>query len=282
MGTRLGSRVALIDTEHGSASKYAGLFQFDTCFLDNFNPENYISAIKAAEGDGYDVVILDSMSHAWNGVGGALEMVDSAVARSKSSNSFAAWREVTPVHTALVEAILQSKCHIIATMRSKMEYVIEPNERGRMAPRKVGMAPIQREGMEYEFDVVGDLDLENRFAISKTRCPELNKAVIEKPGEQLAKTLMAWLSIGEKAEPGVPQPVVSVPPHGNNSVETPVRPNQTPALLRSDVIERLKKVSSQPDGLPRVKDAIKTVTGKDSFADVQEIDYPKLLAHLGA
>jgi hypothetical protein len=213
----LGRRVALVDTERGSASKYANLFSFDALNLSNFNPENYVGAIRAAEEAGYDVLVIDSLSHAWMGEGGALQMVDQAAKRSQSGNSFAAWRDVTPIHNKLVDAMLGCKCHLIVTMRSKTEWVVEKDERsGKSTPRKIGMAPIQRDGMEYEFDVVGDLDQAHNLIISKSRCPEVDSAVISKPGEDFAKTLLAWLGQGEapKATPVQPAeapPAVPVP-----------------------------------------------------------------------
>lgn len=200
-----GGKVAVIDSERGSASKYASIFDFDVLNLDEFAPETYIKAIKAAEDSGYAVCIIDSLTHAWSGSGGALEMVDQAVARSRSSNSFAAWREVTPVHNRLVDTMLRSRCHIITTMRTKTEYVIEEDQRGKKTPRKIGMAPIQRDGMEYEFDIVGDMDADNRLIISKTRCPELRRAVIETPGEEFARTILNWLTDGVEA-PEPPKP----------------------------------------------------------------------------
>ncbi len=115
-----GGRVAVIDSEHGSASKYADLFDFDVLELASFSPNDYTNAIKAAEG--YDVLIIDSLSHAWSGKNGALELVDKAAARSKSGNSFAAWREVTPLHNQMVEAIMEAKLHLIATLRSNGLY----------------------------------------------------------------------------------------------------------------------------------------------------------------
>lgn len=193
----LGSKIAVIDTERGSASKYAGSkFDFDVLELETFSPRTYVDAIHAAEAEGYDVIIIDSLSHAWMGTDGALEQVDKAAARTKG-NSFAAWRDVTPMHNGLVDAMLACKAHLIITMRAKTEYVLEEGKNGTKVPRKIGMAPIQRDGMEYEFDVVGDLDYDHRLVVTKTRCDELDGAVIVKPGEEFAATLARWLSDGE-------------------------------------------------------------------------------------
>lgn len=196
----LGGKVAVIDTEHGSASKYADRFEFDSVEPDSFSPDIYVEAIHAAEEAGYDVLIIDSLSHAWTGAGGILEIVDSKTRASKSGNAFATgWRDATPKHNAMIEAILACKCHVIATMRTKTEWVIEENQKGKKEPRRVGLAPVQRDGLEYEFDVVGDLDIDNNFAISKTRCPALSGKVITKPGESLAQLLAGWLSDGVEA-----------------------------------------------------------------------------------
>ena len=197
-----GGRLALVDTENASASKYADEFEFDVLELDApFHPDRFIEAIKGAESAGYDVLILDSLSHAWNGAGGLLEIVDQTAKRMKTSNTFAAWKDATPIQNRFVESIVRSKIHIIATMRSKQEYVIE-QVNGKSIPRKVGMAPIQRDAFEYEFDVVGDLDLEHNLIISKTRCRALDNAVIKHPGADLAQTLAEWLTDGAATPQG--------------------------------------------------------------------------------
>lgn len=192
----LGSKVALVDTEHGSASKYADRFAFDTLELDNFDPKNYIEAIHAAENAGYDVLAVDSLSHAWAGKGGALEIVDRIARKSQSGNKFTAWADVTPLQNELIDTILGARLHLICTMRSKTEYVLETNDRGKQVPRKVGIGPVQRDGVDYEFDVVGELDADNNLIVTKTRCADLTGQVIAKPGKPLADLLKAWLSDG--------------------------------------------------------------------------------------
>lgn len=204
----LANKIALVDTEHGSASKYADTFRFDTLQLNSFHPNHYIEAIDAAEQAGYELLILDSYSHAWAGKDGALELVDREAKKLQSGNKFAAWREVTPLHNNLIEKILSANLHVIATMRAKTEYSQERDDRGRTVIRKVGMGPIQRDQVEYEFDVVGELDQENNLVITKTRCKQLNGAVIPKPGENLATILKAWLTDGAPAivQPSTPEP----------------------------------------------------------------------------
>lgn len=192
-------RIAVIDSERGSASKYADIFDFDVMELDSFHPNTYIKAINEARG--YDVLLIDSLSHAWMGKDGALEQVDRVAARTQTKNSFTAWREVTPLHNALVEAILAFPGHVIVTMRSKSEYVMETNEKGKSMPVKVGLAPIQRDGIEFEFDLVADMNLDNTMVVTKTRDPQFRQAVVSTPTEQVGVDFAAWLNSGaEKPE----------------------------------------------------------------------------------
>jgi len=195
-----GGRLAVIDTERGSASKYVDAargLDFDTLELGWFSPAEYVHALAAAAKAGYPAVLIDSLSHAWMGKGGALEMVDVAAKKSKSGSSFNAWREVTPEHNMLVDALIQYPGDLIATIRAKTEYVLEEGGNGKKGtPRKVGMAPVQRDGLEYEFDVVADLDLEHNFVPSKSRCSAIVDRVWRRAGEEVAAELLRWLDDG--------------------------------------------------------------------------------------
>lgn len=198
--------IALIDSERGSGSLYAGVVcEFDVLELHTYEVERYIEAIETAGRAGFRCLIIDSLSHAWAGVGGLLERVDAITRRSKSGNSFTAWRDATPLHNRLVDTILAYPGHVIVTLRSKVEYVLEEDSKGKKTPTKKGMAPIQRDGLEYEFTVVMDMDTDNYAAVTKTRCPALQGKVIHQPGEALAQTLLAWLEDGEERAP-VPAP----------------------------------------------------------------------------
>lgn len=213
-------RIAVIDTERASASKYAGeVTEFDCLDLDHHSPKEYVDAIHDAGKAGYDCLVIDSLSHAWNGRGGALEQVDSASKRSQG-NSYVAWRDVTPQHNALVDAILTYPGHVIVTMRAKTEYVLETGKNGKQTPRKVGMAPIQRDGMEYEFDVVADMDLDHNMIVSKSRCSALADAVFTKPDVSVAHTLRAWLSDGVDAPAKPPVAVAEVRPEQAEHVDS--------------------------------------------------------------
>jgi hypothetical protein len=200
-GLANGGKIALIDTEHSSGSIYSDVVEFDACNLDSFEVENYIAAIEEAGREGYAVVIIDSLSHAWAGKGGILEFVDKAGKRG--GNNYTAWRDATPRHNQLIEAILGCPCHVICTLRSKVEHVIEKDGSGRTTVRKVGLQPVQREGMEYEFTVCGDITDQHELIITKTRAAWLKDEIIREPGEEFGRRLLAWLDEGEpvKHEP---------------------------------------------------------------------------------
>lgn len=197
-------RIALIDSEWNSALKYADEFDFDHLPLDSFSPDTYTEALALAEEEGYDVCIIDSLSHEWIGKDGALALVDQAAKRSQSNNQFFAWRDVTPMHNALIEAILRSKMHIIATLRLKPEYIIEPDGKGKLVPRKVGLAPVQREGLDYDFDIIAKMTRQHEMIIDETRCSELDGRIFKHPGAEVAEILARWLSTGaERPAPPV-------------------------------------------------------------------------------
>ncbi len=215
----LGGRTALIDTEHGSASKYANLFDFDVVALKEFSLDTYMKAIAAAGAAKYDVLVIDSLTHAWTGKGGALEQVDSIEERQKFTKG---WRTVSPLHTRLIDSMLSFPGHLITTMRTKMEYVLV-DKGGKQVPQKLGMAPVQREGMEYEFDVVVDLDLEGHVSISKSRCPTVNGPGRRDDVPDMGLRLKAWLTDGEPVPE--PKPTPPAPPASDWSTDgAPVSP----------------------------------------------------------
>ena len=195
LASTLGHKIAVIDTEHGSASKYADEFTFDTLQLTSFHPQRYVDAIEEAGRAGYDVLIIDSASHEWNGQDGCLELSEQAAARYKG-NKWAGWRDVTPLHNRFVEALLAAPLHLIVTYRSKMEYIQSEAGNGKTEIKKVGLAAIAREGAEYELDIVGELDLQHRMVVTKTRCTALADQVIDHPGEAFAGVVQRWLSDG--------------------------------------------------------------------------------------
>lgn len=192
----LGQKIAVIDTERGSASLYSHLVDFDVAEMEPpYTIAKYIKYLNAAEEAGYDVVIIDSITHAWAGEGGLLEEVDKRASANRG-NSFTAWRDVTPMHNRFINAMLNCKTHLIVTMRSKTEYILEANAAGKQVPKKVGMAPIQRDGMDYEFTVVLDISHDHIATASKDRT-SLFDGLAFTPSKETGLMLKEWLESGE-------------------------------------------------------------------------------------
>ncbi len=215
----IGGRIAVIDSERGSASLYAGSVQvgggrkvitpdFDTLSLQPpFSPENYVEAIKAAESAGYDTAIIDSITHEWSGSGGCMEIAESVAKARFGGNFWSAFSVVTPRHQAFIDAMLQSNMHIIVTMRSKTETAQQEGKNGKKSVVKLGMKAEQRDGFEYEMTAVLDLSHEDHFATStKDRTGIFmgrDPVVIT---SDTGKHLLAWLESGED-EPEPEKPV---------------------------------------------------------------------------
>jgi len=204
----LGGRIGMIDTEHGSGDLYADLLPegYDVLPLaPPFTPARYIEALHTLEQAGVTTIIVDSLTHAWSGEGGSLDRQGKIA--DKSGNSWQAWRQVTPEHNALVEALLQSPCHIIATMRAKTEYVQEKDERtGKQVVRKIGLAPIMRDGIEYEFTTFLELDVQHMAFVGKDRT-QLLDGTIFKPDVDTGKQLLKWLDSGSDEIKVAPSPM---------------------------------------------------------------------------
>lgn len=184
-------KIAVIDTENGSAELYSHLGGYSVCSITPpFTPKKYIDSIKEAVNAGFEVLIIDSLSHAWNGEGGLLEMQDRAVKASKSGNSYTAWREITPEHNRLVDAILQSDIDVIVTTRAKADYVIT-DDNGKKSIKKVGLAPVFRDGLEYELTVFLDLSQEHIATASKDRTGIFDGQNF-KPTVETGKQLSLW------------------------------------------------------------------------------------------
>ena len=201
----LGGKIAMIDTENGSGDLYCNLGDYDICSLSApYDPRKYVQNIHEAEQAGYDILIIDSLSHAWSGEGGVLDLQSRAAASSKSGNSYTAWRQVTPLQNRLVDCILASPCHIIATMRSKTEYIQAENDRGRTEIKKVGLAPVQREGMDYEFGTVFDISSNHTAAVSKDRTGLFDNTFFT-ISQDTGKTLRKWLDDGAEMPNNIPE-----------------------------------------------------------------------------
>lgn len=196
----MGCKSVIIDTERKSADLYAHLYDYDVLDLQKpYTPEKYIDAIRACEAAGYEMIIIDSLSHAWSGEGGVLDMQDNFTKASNSKNSYAAWREVTPWQNKLIDTILQSNAHVIVTLRAKTHYEVV-TENGKSRPIKMGLAPVQREGMDYEFTVVLDIDKDSHLYTSSKDRTQLFESSPNHISKDTGKMLVRWLNDGRSFE----------------------------------------------------------------------------------
>jgi hypothetical protein len=199
LATGIGGRIAMIDSERRTASKYADRFDFDVCDLGSGHHRinDYVTAIRAAGEAGYNVLIIDSLTHAWQEL---LTEID-AIAKAKyRGNTWSAWSDGTPKQKALIDAILDFPGHVIATMRSKTEWTTEKDgNSGKSAPRRVGLTPEQGKGIEYEFDMLFELSVEHILTVLKDRSGKFQDQIIDGPGEALGAEMRAWLDEGAPA-----------------------------------------------------------------------------------
>jgi hypothetical protein len=211
----IGKKIAVVDAENGSASLYAGMdkgplvgIEFDTLPIEPpYTVSKYVEAINLAEKEGYDVLLIDGISPAWAGEGGLLSKKEALDQRG--GNSYTNWASITKEQEQFKARLLTADIHLICTMRSKQDYVLELNAKGKSAPKKVGMAPIQRDGMEYEFTTVLDLAMDHNAIASKDRT-NLFDGQVFKPTQLTGKKIMDWLKSG--APITKPEPVKAATP----------------------------------------------------------------------
>lgn len=187
----IGGKIAAIDTEHGSLSMYSDLGEFDVMELSApFSPDRYCAAIREAEQAGYEVLIIDSITHEWSGEGGCLDIKD----KLPGTNDWAKWAKLTPMHQRFIETMLQSPLHIIATVRSKTEWTLDENK-----PKKVGTSPQQRDGMDFEFTMVFSVQAGNHVAsVTKDRTAQFD-GYLQVIDETTGKRIADWLGSGAEA-----------------------------------------------------------------------------------
>jgi hypothetical protein len=238
----IGGKVAVLDTERGSASLYADMMDFDVVELGPpYEPERFIEVMDAAAKAGYDVLIIDSITHEWKGAGGMLEIVDN-IARAKfRGNSYAAWNEGDKRHRRFVDAMLHSPMHIIVTMRSKAVYV-EGERNGKKTIQKQGAAPEQRDGIEYEFTAVLDLTVDGNLAVKskdRTRLFGDPFVITEDTGRQLRE----WLESGAELKPE-PKPAPE-PPSDPIEALANIYADDEEEVMMDDINDRLRAAAEK-------------------------------------
>lgn len=198
----IGGRIAVIDTEKGSASLYSDIVDFDVLELSSpYTPERYRQAVQLAVNNGFNVIIIDSITHEWSGAGGCLELNDEIAKAKFKGNTWSAWSETKARHRALIDDLLACPAHIIVTMRSKTE-TAQAEVNGRKQVQKLGMKAEQNDGIEYEFTTVLDLIHDGNFAQpSKDRTglfpPNGNPFRLS---VETGQKLMEWLESGVDLE----------------------------------------------------------------------------------
>ena len=255
IATGMGGRIAMIDTENESGKLYCDQAVFDHVSIGPpFSVDKYIGAIKEAEREGYDVLIIDSLSHAWSKAGGILDEVD----KRKGGNAFTSgWREATPMHDRFIDTILQSPIHIIACMRSKTAYDIEKDEKGKVVPVKKGREPVQRAGLEYEFTVVLDMDNIRHTAQSGKDRTGMFDGKCFVPDESTGRDLIAWLNLGADIAPPqhfqapVSFPAEIIPPPAPQEISLPFGGPATIGFpfKEAEIIEVWTKAGWPPGGI---------------------------------
>lgn len=199
----LGKKIAVIDAENGKIKKYAGYvvdeqrWEFDVCVLTSYSPQEYCARIQEAAQHGYDIIVIDGISQEWAGKNGALETVDQLGGKNKFTSG---WSAVTPMHNNFLETMLAVPAHVLCTIRSKMGYTLQEEEKnGRtiQVPKRIGMEPIQRNGVEYEMEVIFDISTDHIIRVTKTICPDLDGATCVAPKSSFFAPLIKWLGTGD-------------------------------------------------------------------------------------
>lgn len=251
----IGGRVCLIDTERGSGDLYADLYEYSVITLEPpFKPDLLVEAIKAAEKAGFDVIVIDSLSHFWSDEGGILDQADKM--QSSGKNRFTMWADLTPQHRLLVNALLNSPKHIIGTMRSKQEYAMETDDKGRAIVKKLGLAPVQREGMEYEFTIFFDISQDHYAKATKDRT-NMFKNELFIMDESTGTRIMEWLQKGKPDIAGMKKEIVQE----FSRLELPIPSDKIQAgdFFR-DAVKKLTGIELKDEQLPEITEALRSLT----------------------
>lgn len=200
-GITQGGRIAVIDSENGSASLYADRYEFDTVQIANADPQTYMDMIDVAVDAKYDVVVIDSLTHAWQAV---LNAKDDHDRNNPKSNSFANWRLFAPRWEGLMQHILQAPIHVIATMRSKQAYE-QVDRGGKKAVVKLGLQPQVRDGAEYEFGIMFSVNQAHKAEATKDRTALFTDQFLDLCDTDVHASLVGWMNEGGPiASPAVP------------------------------------------------------------------------------
>lgn len=253
-------KVAIIDTENGSADLYAHMGNYSVITLAApFPPEKYIQAIKECEEAGMEVIVIDSITHEWDGVGGLLE-----IHGKMTGNSYTNWSAITPRHQAFINAILQSPCHIITTVRRKQDYEMTKDNNGKVKVEKAGLKEVTREGFEYELTANLELDTNHNATVSKDRTGLFVGKPSFVPSEETGRMIKEWCESGTEAIKTVAIPPKQAPTNGLPAISakqfTQLSQRIADAADQDAAIALLNKAKDSftltPDNIRELKDSI--------------------------
>lgn len=269
----LGGKIAMIDTENGSGELYSNLCEYDVAPMEApFTPSKYVNYIQEAEKAGYNVLIIDSLSHAWSGRGGVLEMVDKRAATSRTGNSYTAWKDITPEQNKMVDAILQSKMDIIVCMRSKQAYELVQNDKGKTVPMKIGLAPVQRDGLEYEFTVMFDISVEKHIATASKDRTGIFKEWCDVITPDTGRMIRQWAESGAEAPAVTSDNYVRV--EGDTTYVLLKRGWTDVSTLDKEQLEKMVEMKMYHPAHPAIKnllDAYKDIEQDNDIPDLDEL-----------
>jgi hypothetical protein len=260
-----GSRIAVIDTENHSAERYADRFDFDVDNLDEKSAKGYMAAMQEAVAAGYKVLVIDSLSHEWEAV---LEYVD----KQESNNNMRAWAKATPLQRKFIDFIMGLPCHVIATMRSKTEWVIGQNDKGRTTVERRGLAPVQGKDIEYNFDILLEINRKHSARFLKSRIGNYQDQIIEHPGEDLGKEIYEWTH----KEQEVPREAMQegTPPRPPAIPQLPIEQQEPPTAQRSPVAGQQPPATPQPVEQPSSPVAQQAAAARAAqVADIMALTY---------
>ncbi len=200
LARHIGKRVAVIDTENGRALAYVKTDFAPDGFLHlplkTFTVDSYRQAIMQCEAEEkVGVILIDSLSHAWSAEGGLLEEADAG------GNDMFKWGPINKKQNKMISSIVGSRCHIIATVRSKTEYYFEKKDNEKASVSVVGTSPVQRKELPYEFGIYFNMDRQHRLTVMKTDCSAIDRLEVECPKADFMGPIIEWMGSGQVAEP---------------------------------------------------------------------------------
>lgn len=266
-------KIVLCDTENGSSALYVGT-QVGTTTIGEFNTipmsppytaQSFMDAVHMCEQHGMNVIIIDSLSHVWQGESGLLDEQNKIA--SRTGNSFQSWRQISPIYNKLIDTILQSPCHVIADVRAKMDYQQTKSDNGKTQVKALGMGLVMRDGFEYETTVSFMLDYDHVANATKDRTGLFDGKyfVID---ANTGKTLYEWLSSGA---PAAPKSTVQEPVKVTEVAPAPATPDPEQLQKARDAVDALIKPLVTEENKKEIVAKIKSIIGVSNYMKCNDI-----------